>query len=122
MPKPSEDAKEAFRALLPDDPAINLRPMFGNLSAFVNGNMFAGLFGDDLFVRLSDSEQARLLDEGGSQFEPMGGRPMKGYINLPQGWRQRLPSARDWIERSLEWSRHLPPKKPAAKKASRTSP
>ena len=52
MPKPSEQAKAAFTKLVPGDPAITLKPMFGNLAAFVNGNMFAGLFGEDLFVRL----------------------------------------------------------------------
>ena len=31
--------------MLPDDPEIEVKPMFGNLGAFVHGNMFAGLFG-----------------------------------------------------------------------------
>jgi len=31
--------------------------MFGNQAAFVNGDMFAGLFGDRLFVRLSDEDR-----------------------------------------------------------------
>ena len=41
MPKPSEQAKAAFTKLVPDEPPITLKPMFGNLAAFVNGNMFA---------------------------------------------------------------------------------
>lgn len=44
-----EKFKEFFRSVLPNDSKIVLRPMFGNISGFVNGNMFAGLFGDDLF-------------------------------------------------------------------------
>ena len=58
MPKPSEQAKAAFAKVVPDRPTVTLRPMFGNLAAFVNGNMFAGLFGEDLFVRLPEDESA----------------------------------------------------------------
>jgi TfoX/Sxy family transcriptional regulator of competence genes len=48
--------------------------MFGNISAFVNGNMFAGLFGNDIFVRLSDENRRELLEEkGASLLEPMKG-------------------------------------------------
>jgi hypothetical protein len=52
MPKPSEEAKAALARIVPDEPAVTLKPMFGQLSGFVNGNMFVGIFGEDLFVRL----------------------------------------------------------------------
>ena len=45
IPRPSEADKDFFRSLLPDDPEVEVKPMFGNLGAFVHGNMFAGLFG-----------------------------------------------------------------------------
>jgi TfoX/Sxy family transcriptional regulator of competence genes len=90
--------------------------MFGNLAAFVNGNMFAGLFGEDLFVRLPDQELEALLKQGGSSFEPMPGRPMKGYVTLPGNWRQEPVSSRGWIERSLDWSRQLPAKEAKRRK------
>src|ERR1700680_1323465 len=83
MPKPSEDAKAAFTHLVPSEPAVTLRPMFGNLSAFVNGNMFAGLFGEDLFVRLPDDEAEAIRKQGGRSFEPMAGRAMTGYVGVP---------------------------------------
>ncbi len=80
MPKPSEQAKAAFTKLVPGDPAITLKPMFGNLAAFVNGNMFAGLFGEDLFVRLPDAEAQPIMKSGGRPFEPMAGHAMSGYV------------------------------------------
>src|SRR5207249_350877 len=85
MPKPSEQAKAAFHKLVPPDPAVTTRPMFGNLSAFVNGNMFCGLFGEDLFVRVSEGEQAKIRKQGGKAFEPMPGRAMTGYVVVPGG-------------------------------------
>jgi len=86
--------------------------MFGNLSAFVDGNMFLGLFGKDLFVRLSDEHrQVLLLKEGASVLEPMKGKPMKDYVILLRAWRDRPESARQWVFRSLDWASKLPPKK-----------
>jgi TfoX/Sxy family transcriptional regulator of competence genes len=120
MPKPSEQAKAAFLKLVPPDPAVTTRPMFGNLSGFVNGNMFCGLFGEDLFVRVSDDDQARVRKQGGRPFEPMPGRAMTGYVVVPAGWQRKPDATRDWIVTALVWTRAFPAKdKPrAAKKAA----
>ncbi len=112
MPRPSDRAKAAFRTLLPSDPSIAIRPMFGNIAAFVNGNMFAGLFGEDLFVRLPEAELERVIEQGGKEFQPMPGRAMKGYACVPRTWPKEPGPARAWIARSLAWSRKLPAKKP----------
>jgi TfoX/Sxy family transcriptional regulator of competence genes len=86
--------------------------MFGNVSAFVNGNMFFGIFGDDLFLRLSGQDQVELLkNKGASMLEPMKGKPMKDYAVIPKNWRDRPETVRSWILKSLEWSGRLPPKK-----------
>jgi TfoX/Sxy family transcriptional regulator of competence genes len=86
--------------------------MFGNISAFVNGNMFVGLFGNDLFVRLSDESRKELLEEkGASLLEPMKGKPTKEYVLLPKAWRNQHETVRLWVARSLDWTRRLPPKK-----------
>ena len=118
MPKPSEQAKAAFTGLVPGDPAVTLRPMFGNLAAFVNGNMFAGLFGEDLFVRLPDDEAAPIKKQGGRPFEPMAGRAMTGYVVVPSSWQKKPEAVRAWIGRALTLTRAMPAKakKPAAAK------
>ena len=120
MPKPSDKAKELFSGLVPDDPSIALRPMFGNLAAFVNGNMFAGLFGEDLFVRLPDAEAAAIKRQGGRPFEPVAGHPMTGYVMVPPGWQAKLESVRPHLRRALELTRNMPAKarKPATRKAA----
>jgi TfoX/Sxy family transcriptional regulator of competence genes len=67
-----------FRTLVPDDARVTVRPMFGNLSAFFNGNMFFGIFGTDLFLRLSIEDQKELLkNKGASMLKPMKEKPMK---------------------------------------------
>src|SRR5258708_10772549 len=117
MPKPSEQAKTAFQKLVPPVPAGTTRPMFGTLAGFVNGNMFCGLFGEDLFVRVSDGDQAKVRKQGGRAFEPMPGRAMTGYVVVPVGWQKKPDATRAWIITALSWSRTLPAKdKSKAKK------
>jgi TfoX/Sxy family transcriptional regulator of competence genes len=118
MPKPGADSVERFKRNVPDDPRVSLRPMFGNLSAFANGYMFAGLFGDDVFVRLDDSAQAAVIADGGRPFEVMPGRAMRGYVMLPDAAVRDDARLRSEIEQSLAYTVALPPKeaKPKAGK------
>jgi len=57
MPKASDADKARFRSLVPKLPEVVVKPMFGNLGAFVNGNMFAGLFGPIIGVKLSERDK-----------------------------------------------------------------
>ena len=112
MPKPSELAKAAFTKLVPAGSTVSLRPMFGNLAAFVNANMFLALFGDQVAVRLPEEDRGRLLREpGASVFEPMPGRAMAEYIVLPAAWSSQKAKTGRWVKRSFEWAVQLPPKK-----------
>ncbi len=116
MPKPTEDDKEFFRSLVPDDPRVEVKPMFGQLGAFVNGNMFMGLFGADVGVKLDEGDRERLTTEhGGGPFGPEE-RPMGGYVTLPSAWRATPAEAEPWIATSLALIGALPPKVKKGKK------
>lgn len=91
--------------------------MFGNVAAFVNGNMFTGIFGQDLFVRLSEEARAELIAEGGAEFQPRPGWAMKEYVSLPRTWRENRAHAGAWMERSLAWAEKLPPKAPGRRRS-----
>ncbi len=111
IPRPERADVEFFQSLLPEDPSVQVRPMFGNEAAFVKGNMFMGLFGSDLFVRLSEADERELLkEEGASRFAPMKGRPMRGYVVIPSSWRERPEKVMGWVGRSLGWASGLPSK------------
>jgi TfoX/Sxy family transcriptional regulator of competence genes len=108
MPKPTDDDKERFRELVPDGRGVEVRPMFGNLGAFVNGNMFMGLFGADVGVKLGDDDRGQLLAEpGAGPFGPEE-RPMGGYVTLPAAW--TTEEAAPWIAKSLATVAALPAK------------
>ena len=110
MPRPGPAALAAFQALVPEAAGVTTRPMFGNQAAFVNGNMFAGLFGDALFVRVDNEDRDRLLAAGGSAFEPMPGRPMRGYTCLAPGWQAAPEQAGEWVSRGLAHTSGFPSK------------
>src|SRR5436190_20078967 len=113
MPRPSEEAKAAFARIVPDEPAITIKPMFGQMSAFVNGNMFCGIFGEELMVRLPEEEIAKVKKQGGRDFEPMPGHKMGGYVVVPGDWRPKPPTA--LIKRALGEARKRPAKTPKMK-------
>ena len=108
---PSASATRRLAELTPSEPRVTVRKMFGQPAAFVNGNLFFGVFGADLFVRLSATGEANARKiEGSRPFEPMAGRPMRGYVILPESVWSRPPVARRWVARALEHAAQLPPK------------
>jgi TfoX/Sxy family transcriptional regulator of competence genes len=119
MPKASDEDKERFRFLVPDQPEVVIKPMFGNLGAFVNGNMFAGLFGPTVGVKLADADKHDL--ESTERTVPFGPaeRPMAGYTGLPEVWNAEGEAddarARAWVEKAFAYVAELPPKAAKAK-------
>ncbi len=108
MPKPTEADKERFRSVVPDDARVEVKPMFGNLGAFVNGNMFMGLFGSSLGVKLAPGDAERLRAAGGGPFGPEE-RPMSGWVSLPPAAIGTADGAR-WIAAALDHVAAMPPK------------
>ena len=118
IPKPSEEDKQFFRSLIPEDPEVELKPMFGNLGAFVHGNMFAGLFGSAVGVRLAETDARELAGiDGSGPFGPAE-RPMGGYLSLPPGMDPDL--AAQWVRKARVHVGSMPPKvkKPAKKRSA----
>jgi TfoX/Sxy family transcriptional regulator of competence genes len=114
MPKPTDADRERFRALVPDGAGVEVKPMFGNLGAFVNGNMFMGLFGSDVGLKLADDARDELLAKPGAGLFGPTERPMGGYVTVPADW--PADDVRPWAESSLAHVAALPPKKPKAAK------
>jgi hypothetical protein len=114
-------APDALKALMEKAMAgidAQKRTLFGFPCWFVNGNMFAGLFEDSVFVRLSPAqrEEARAAGRAFPPFAPMPGRPMKDYSVIPR----EVYTASSRFGRLLDvaalHTTSLPPKKKSPKK------
>ncbi|HEX6513452.1 MAG TPA: TfoX/Sxy family protein [Chloroflexota bacterium] len=108
-----------FDQVAPTAPAVQRRQMFGYPAAFVNGNMFAGLHQANLVLRLPEPALAEFLAQNDARpFEPMPGRPMRGYAVAPPALLADKPALSAWLERAFEAAAQLPPKekKPAKRK------
>jgi hypothetical protein len=111
IPKPTDDDKAYFRSVVPDDLRVEVKPMFGNLGAFINGNMFMGLFGSDIGVRLSPADAAALMAiDGAGPFGPSE-RPMGDYVSLPPAMRGTADTEA-WVVRAFDHAAAMPPKLP----------
>jgi TfoX/Sxy family transcriptional regulator of competence genes len=110
IPKPSEADKTRFRSLVPDDAGVEVKPMFGNLGAFVNGNMFMGLFGADIGLKLARADLDQLARVAGSGPFGPAERPMGGYLSLPVALIGTADADR-WVRQALAYVAGLPPKK-----------
>ncbi|HUQ41178.1 MAG TPA: TfoX/Sxy family protein [Candidatus Limnocylindrales bacterium] len=83
MPKFTKTPPEvvaAFDAASPSRGDIERKTMFSYPALFVKGNMFAFTFGPKIAVRADEATRTRA---GVKRFEPMPGRPMGEYIEVP---------------------------------------
>lgn len=107
MPKATDADRDRFRDLIDavaHNPGVEVKPMFGQLGAFLNGNMFAGLFGTTIGIKLDEPSAAELRGLGGGPFGPEE-RPMGGYTTIPDG-----VEAVAWAGRAAAYAATLPPK------------
>ena len=102
---------ETVSAALPDDAAVDLRPMFGYPCYWTGGNMFFATFEDDLILRLSDEDRNTFLGRyEARRFEPMPGRPMREYVVVPAAVTADRPVLHEWVAKGYHYAASLPPK------------
>lgn len=112
---------ERFAAALPSHPALVRKQMFGYPAAFANGNMICGLFEDSVVVRLGkEGAEAAVAAGKATQFAPMPGRIMTGYVLVPPADAKDAARLAPWLQRALDFTLTLPqkPAKSAARKVA----
>jgi TfoX/Sxy family transcriptional regulator of competence genes len=94
------------------------RTMFGFPCWFVKGNMFAGLFEDSVFVRLSpaQADRARAAGTPFPPFSPVPGRAMKDYSVVPQEVHAAPSRFGRLLEEAWTHAASLPPKQKKPRK------
>ena len=121
--KPSAEVIALFEAVAPEPPVAERRKMFGMPCSFANnGQMFFGVYGNSLMLRLSEADRAEIMKlPGAAPFEPQPGRVMKEYVALPPALQADRKLLNKWIGRALDYAQSLPAKikKGASKKAAK---
>jgi TfoX/Sxy family transcriptional regulator of competence genes len=113
--KSSQKLIDLFESVMPGPPAVQ-RKMFGYPAGFVNGNMFMGLFQEAMILRLPTGPREEFLKVHKAKiFEPMAGRPMREYAEVPQSVIRDRKELTAWVARAIEYGRSLEPKSSAAK-------
>ena len=115
MPKFAKTPPEvvaAFDAASPSRGDIERRTMFSYPALFVKGNMFAFTFGPKIAVRADEATRAKQ-----KRFEPMPGRPMGEYVEVPAK-DMKGAALKKWMGEALTYADTIPAKakKPAPKK------
>lgn len=106
-----------FLELLPDDPRIETKAMFGGLASMVNGHMMGGLFAHSMIVRVGEADYAAAVALGAEPFDPMGkGAVMSQTLLLPESEFRDRKKARAWLAKALAHALTLPPKAKAGTK------
>jgi TfoX/Sxy family transcriptional regulator of competence genes len=101
---------ERFAEVMAAVPDAQLRKMFGYPAAFANGYMFTGLHEDRWVIRLPDEARSELAAIGATPFEPMPGRPMRGFVVLPEALVADRDALVPWLNQALAHVLSLPPK------------
>lgn len=108
--KPSEQTISIYQNIVSRLDGVEKRTMFGCPCAFVNGNMFFGVYQDQLFLRMSDEQREQL-----SQFMPIKsfspmGKVMKAYIAIPGEIMNEQEKLLTLVQNALEIAQVLPTK------------
>lgn len=106
-----EDLAERVRESLAADVVerVSERKMFGGLAFMLDGNMFVGIVGDELMVRLGPEAADAALERPHVRIMDFTGRPSKGTVFVGPGalGGEELTG---WVADALDFVATLPPK------------
>ena len=105
-----EALAERIREILADEPGLSAKKMFGGYGFLLDGNMCAGVSGDNLIARVPAEDYTALLAEPNVIQFPSPERPMRGWVAIePDGIADDEDLAR-WVQSGIAIARSLPPK------------
>lgn len=98
-------AYDAIAASLTKSRGVVASAMFGMPTLKVNGKAFAGLASDAMVFKLTGAHHAAALALAGARlFEPMAGRQMKEWVQVPaaraDAWPVLAQRARDYVAKA----------------------
>jgi TfoX/Sxy family transcriptional regulator of competence genes len=105
-----EGLAERIRESLEDRRGVTERKMFGGLAFLLRGNMFVGIVGRDLMVRVGPQAHENALSRPHARPMDFTGRPMRGFVFVAAPGYEFDADLRDWVARGVAFADPLQPK------------
>ncbi|MPY97852.1 MAG: RNA methyltransferase [Actinophytocola sp.] len=106
-----EDLANRIRELVAAESGVAEQRMFGGLAFLIDGNMSVAASGQGgLLVRADPAEAAALVDDPHVTPMVMGGREMRGWLNVTLDAVRSDEALRTWVTRGVAFARTLPAK------------
>jgi hypothetical protein len=105
-----EGLAERMRDVIREEPGLDEKRMFGGLGFLLDGNMAAGILGDDMVVRVGPDRYQDALRQSGIREFDITGRPMTGWVMVGSEAMEDDAAFRDWLAAGISFARSLPPK------------
>jgi TfoX/Sxy family transcriptional regulator of competence genes len=106
----SEELADRVRRALASRDNVREREMFGGIAFMLEGNMCAGVTGDELMVRVSPEGADDAASEPHARIMEMGGRPMRGFVVVSPAGIEDDDALAAWVARGADHAASLPPK------------
>lgn len=101
---------ERIRCQLGSDPRFMEQTMFGGIGFLLYGNLCAGVWKDQLIVRVGHKSWENLLTEPDVSEFDITGRSMKGWLMIQPDGFDTDAQLQTWLQRAIEFTTTLPPK------------
>ena len=105
-----EGVATRLQELFGDDDRVSQRKMFGGLALMFQGNMFIGVIGDELMVRVGKENHAAALAEPHAREMDFTGKSLGGYVYVAAEGIAEDEELQRWCDRALSFARTLPAK------------
>ena len=115
----SAELADRVREHLATEKRITEREMFGGLGFMWAGNMVCGVQGNELMVRVGPDLFQDALTRPHAREMDFTGRPMKGFVTVGRDGVADDDELQLWVRLGLAHAKTFPPKKAAAKKATK---
>jgi hypothetical protein len=99
------------RRVIHDLPHISERRMFGGLAFMAGPNMFCGVMGEGLLVRVGAERHGDALRQPGVRVMDFTGRPMRAFVVVGSPGIDSDEDLRAWVKQAYEFASTLPPGK-----------
>lgn len=105
-----EGLAERIRVLLSGRAGYDERRMFGGIAFLLQGNMAAGVLGEDLMARVGPDAHDDALARPHTRVFDLTGRVMRGWVVVEAPGIAEDSDLAAWLDRGAAYAESLPPK------------